>query len=519
MNMVERAPSRPDLSTRLLDWTSAVLFALISLFYVQDAVAISAHSPFWMDEVLALWTARQPDQPAVWAALQKGSEFTPPLYDSFLHFWIKTGANSPLMLRLPSIVAGYMAALAMGELVRRRAGWPLAALAAGSILTGTLFDFSVQLRPYVFVTAAFGWALVIWDNLPDDGHIPLRRLLALGTLLTAMIALHFYALLLVATLGLGEITRRYMGGHTPRMKVALTIGISATTILCWWPIIHAASQFSRLDVFATGYYGRPLISHLGTYYVDLWGLPGLIAFVPGFAILVRRRTSIQDIRLGVLALVLCAIPALVFAFALAVSHSFALRYVLAGVFGVVLGLVWFVRQSGESEAIWSVSILLLLAVFSHNRGIVDIAKQDQLNLFAMAMSTSSPALSDLPIATGNGLRYLELMANLPAKVTRRLIYVDLPDFPTKDPTNMHQVERWKAIDGTLRVINGAKFICATPRFLLLTDAGSADDELPAWLHGRTITPENRSDRPSLSVVQIRGNDPLCQGFAQTLRHI
>ncbi len=470
------------------------LFAIISLIYFRDAIAIGARAPMWMDEVLALWTARQPDLAGVWSALQRGSEFTPPLYDSALHMWLKTGVSSTLMLRLPSIVAGYLAALATGALVRRHAGWSLAALAAGAMLTGPQFEYAVQVRPYIFVAAAFGWALVVWDGLPQHGRMPLPRLLGLGALLTAMVALHFYAVLLVATLGLAEVIRRGAIGRLPRIAVIATVLVSIATIACWWPIMQAASLYSRQDVFAPSYYGRPLVIRLVGDYCYLAGLPGAIAAVLAGALLVQHRRTRRDVPLGLLALVLCAIPAIVFTFALLVSHSFVMRYALTGAFGFAVGLVWVVRQWNTGQAQGAAIILMILALLCHQRGTIEVTKPDRLQVLALV----GPAPDDVPIAVGNGLRYLELVANLPPSQTRNIVYLDLPDVPAGDPTNMHQVERWKVIDPRLRVVNAQRFVCTTPRFRLLTEP---DEELPGWLRGRALFSPPPTDRPALIPVQ------------------
>jgi len=57
----------------------AGLFVLLSASFWISAGAIAATRPYWMDEVLAVWTARMSTAGGVWDALMKGAEFSPPL--------------------------------------------------------------------------------------------------------------------------------------------------------------------------------------------------------------------------------------------------------------------------------------------------------------------------------------------------------------------------------------------------------------------------------------------------------
>ncbi len=479
-------------------WLAPSLFGLLSACYFFQAFSLAANAPLWMDEVLAVWTARLPSFGAIWQALENGAEFTPPLYDSLLHMMMGMGLTSPIMIRLPSIMAGYLAALAMGVLVRRRLGTTLAAVAAGVVLSGGMFEFAVQARPYACVIAAFGWTLVLWDRLPSNGPASLRLLLPMALLLIAMVALHFYAVLLVMTLGLMEVVWRGMEGRAPRLSVIICIGVAGASIFLWLPIMEAASAFSSQDVIAPDYYGRPRWIVLLATYVLLGGSTGLAMAACCLVLIVTRGSHLSGRRDIAVALLLLSIPILIFAFAHVGTHSFAPRYAVAGTFGFALLTVCMIRQAGDRAhflAAAILAILLMLSMFDRYGG--ELEKPDRLD--ALALANAAPG--DLPIATGSGLRFFELLANLPPSVARRVIYLDLPDVPPPDPTNRHQVERWSKIDRRLPVVDAQSFICATPRFLLLTEPGDGSDIMPAWLAARASFKEPSLNKPSLILIQ------------------
>ena len=170
---------------------AALLLAASVVAYLRHALSLAGSAPLWMDEVLAVWTARQPSLAAVWQALKQGSEFSPPAYDALLHALVAAGFTSPLAMRMPSILAGLAAAGAAFALVRRHASMAVAALAAATVLGGGLFAYAVQARPYACVVAAIAWAVVLWDGYPRRARPDVRSATGILLLCSLAVALHF----------------------------------------------------------------------------------------------------------------------------------------------------------------------------------------------------------------------------------------------------------------------------------------------------------------------------------------
>lgn len=492
--MLAEALPRPRSGTSALtlDRAAILLFAVLSAVYFVQAATLAAHAPLWMDEILTVWTARLPDMAAIWSALTHGAEFTPPLYDWLVHALQQAGIASPLGLRLPSILALYIAALATGAIVRRHAGIAPAALAAGIVLSSGLFGYAVQARPYALVTAAFACALALYDL---RGRASNGRVVAISLLLAVAIGLHFYALLLAGGLGLLELIRAHAERRAPCWRTLAAIAVAGCSVLLWLPILLAARAYSGGDVGAPDYYAQPVLIALVRTYALLLGwlivpLVGLLAA----SIVMKREAS--PMRLT--AFVIAAAPVGIFAFALLVSHSYADRYALAGGIGIALVFAALVQQLGERAAPVSVLLLALLIVASPWRATGEIGKADRLD----ALATLDTAPGALPIVTGSGLRFFEAREN--ARFGDRLIFLDTPGIPSRDPTNRNQVLRWKAIDPALKVQDAQAFLCATPTFYLFAqpDDGGADD-LPGWLASRAEFTPPPSGRASLTLVRSR----------------
>ena len=483
---------------RPVDLAAAILLAVVSFDYFRDAITLSRRLPFWMDEVLSLWTAQMPSVGAVWSALERGSEFTPPLYDLFLHMLLQAGIVSPLALRLPSILACFFAAIAMGMLVKRYVSWPLAALATAAVLSSGMFEYAIQMRPYIFVAAAFAWALFLWDRLPQE-NISKRDLILFGILLIVMVALHFYAILLVLVIGAAEIIYWVILRKYPRWNVLIVILIAIGSIGLWWPIMQAASNLSRNDVWAPYYYGRPRLITLKFSYFHIIGIVGVALAMIGSFFFVIRGKQIQYPKIGLLSGLLYCIPCGVYLFALLVSHSYVDRYIITVGLGMSLLLVWIIAQLQQ----WSSYVALGALAFMVGTGAGGNGAMKDRTSQLDALSVLKETSEDIPIVTGNGLRFFEISVNSSPSIVRRAKYINLPNTASIDPTNRHQVERWKVIRPELPVIDAMPFVCSTPVFLLFHDPIEGPDDLPHWLLDHASFEFPSSDRASLTFVKSK----------------
>jgi len=451
------------------------VIALASLAYGVCTVTVSLASPYWMDEVLAVWTARLPSAHAVWDALGKGAEFSPPLYHLLLQKIVQFGGDNRLALRLPSILAVYGVAWCAFALVRRRREPMIAALAFTLCLASGLVVYAVQVRQYGLVALCFALAAVFWDSLAAARR-PWLAAGGVALMLALAIGLHFYAILLALTFGLVELGWTALHRRI-RWPVWAALAVAGLSMLIWLPILQHVSAFNRGDTAAPYYYAHPTLRKLAAAYVGLLDGRDVILLSPllavsvgcvaAFVLALRTRWTLKD--LDVLAFCACLIPALIFVFALLVSHTFNERYGVAAVLGFALGLAR--CTAAVPQARWvalGASLLLILGmVFPlHTAWLADDLRGDA------ALARTAPG--DLPIATGNGLRFLELRENAGPEVARRLVYlIDADESELGDPTNEHQVRRWKIIDPSLPVMSADAFLAGHPSFLVFRDPDAA----------------------------------------------
>ena len=141
-----------------------LLCELVAATFLLTTIAKSTSDHFWIDEVLAIWTARLHSPAEIISAIWKGAEFSPPTYDLFLHVLFNTFGSDRLVTRLPSIIAVLVSATDPGVIVWRRLGAVSGALTFGLVLNSFLFDFAIQARPYAMLMAATSLALLVWSK-------------------------------------------------------------------------------------------------------------------------------------------------------------------------------------------------------------------------------------------------------------------------------------------------------------------------------------------------------------------
>ncbi len=485
------------------DRLAYALMALATVLYVVTSVTAALANPYWMDEVLAVWAARLPTAGAVWRALSKGAEFSPPVFHWLLHALVKLSLHGRLAMRGASILAVYGVAWCAFVLVRRRREAGPAALAFTLVLASGLADYAVQARPYALVVLCFALAVVLWHGLPRRTRL-WPSLAGIAGLLALAVGLHFYAVVLAGTLGLVELAWAVKHRRL-RWPVIAAITAGGTSILLWWPILQHVSAFNRGDTAAPYYYAHPTLLKLGATYVRALAghtqvlaspLPLLmLAGVAAFGLSLRTRWRIGDLDLvGVGA---CLIPVIVFGFAVMISHTFNERYAIACVLGFALLLARSAAALPFSRwtALGLGAVLLAGMLFPLRTAPLT----DDLRADAALAERAPPGL---PIVTGNGLRFLELSENTDPKTAARLVYLTAPDESLLgDPTNEHQVERWKTIEPRLAVGPAAPFFATHRQFLLFRDPDAAA-EVPSLFDPDEATVEVVGKASSATISRV-----------------
>jgi 4-amino-4-deoxy-L-arabinose transferase-like glycosyltransferase len=473
-------------------WISAGLF-LAS--YLAVCIVTAASTPLWMDEVLTVWIVRLPSASRIYNALAMGAQFSPPAYHLALHYLSKLTGAGYLAMRAPSIAAIFVTGFCSFVLFRRYLGAPRAMFAC-CLLLRTLLPYAVQARPYAIVTCCFAASLLLWD-----GYNRLAgwwRCAAIGLLLALAISVHIYSALLLPCLGCVELFRTW---RTRQFRPPLWIALvcAAATVLFWLPLIHALSLYNSGDTASPAYYAKPVLSRLIPAYQDLVfaGPSNIILLIVAMSAIAAARfcgspnslempeNSLEirenkdrrkDFWTAVFGAVL--LPLIVFAFSIIVTRTFEERYVASAAIGMsalVAGSLSNARLFGRAVPL----LVLLAALLTAGHSPHYVGEFDRKAVFQRLSGS-------LPIVVADGLQFCPLIESAPPDIRSRLVYLTLPPgVQAADPTNEHQIERWKAIDPSLPVESAAEFLKRNPEYYVL-DTRLSDDTLTTYLLDRHL---------------------------------
>lgn len=242
----------------------AVLASAIAAFGMAWALTASV-KPLWNDEIFTLHVAGQPFVGGLWEALMSGIEQTPPGFYVLSRVSMEILGTSPVAMRVPPMLAIAATMLCLYLFVARRLGRLVGVIAPLVLLTTQAYRYSYEARAYALVLAFVAAALLCWQSYTMDRR-PRAALLGLALSGAAAVSCHYYALLALLPIALGEAVRTFRGGQVD-WRVWVALAAAPLPLLAFLPLITSSMDFAT--VFWTVPYG----TSFGDFYP--WLLPGI----------------------------------------------------------------------------------------------------------------------------------------------------------------------------------------------------------------------------------------------------
>lgn len=428
----EKIVRRPDLLCRSLNSVSRRIKAVADTLEAHAAVFLpillvlylwilksSRVKRLWHDELYTFYIAQAP-------TFGKMLEWThtidlnPPLYYIAARLTFHLLPPSAFSVRLPSMIAYFVAALCVYQFVRRRLT-PLYGLMGAMVLLASSFNqYSYEARPYALMLGFLGilalaWQRAIEEDKPRSWTAYLFVLVGgFGMLLSHVLASVAYAALLLAEF------IRFLLRRKPDwvLWVCLVLPLSACITYLQPVKTHDAGAFpqqfqaSILDLLAA--------------YSDLWvGLVSLLA-VAIVAIVVLgdgvENSTPRPSRYGftwpekIFACGLGCVPLVVSLVFMHTHSAYFLRYGIPSIFGVAILAPWFIARwtSTSSFAALICSAVLVFGVVTpqsiarHLQNVVQPMKAQGANLTGVSNVPLSQIRPDLPLVDASGLTFLEM---------------------------------------------------------------------------------------------------------------
>ena len=214
---------------------SWIWMATYSLIFLPLTLLLSSRYAFWYDEIHTIYLSRLPSVRQIWLALAEGADLQPPLVYLTTRLAHSIFGYSEWAARLPSTIGVLVAGLCLMFFVARRTSMLWGFLAAVFILLTGVYPHAIEARPYGLVLGFAGTALVCWQCAAEERH---RKLALTGLTASLMLAVssHYYAVLLLVPIALGEAVRNYANRRIDR-GIWCSILTAAPTIFLFLPLL------------------------------------------------------------------------------------------------------------------------------------------------------------------------------------------------------------------------------------------------------------------------------------------
>jgi hypothetical protein len=406
---LERLTWQPLLGCALLIWLS---------------LAASAARPFWFDELITFHLARLPDFTTLWAALSKGVDLQPPLFDLATTAAQKLFGASEAATRLPSLAGYLLMTVCLYWFVRRRTNALYGAIAALFPAVTEAFFYSYEARPYALMLGFSALALLCWQEAAYASTGVQRKLGLVGLWLSLALAIscHYYCVLVFIPIAIGELVRIVQRRRLD-IPMALAAVLAGIVGIVYLPLIRGAMVAQSIhpwnsvrlrflfDGFQSALY--PAAVPMAFCFVALWLLHGFRGATNPAATGTRLTWAETGACLGFVAL-----PVFGYLIGRFVTHMMTERYVLSLVVGfAILFACTLYRVTGGRAFPGLVLALILVGTFVARH----ITRAHATNPYAEQRLPT--AHGNLPLVVGSPLDFLPEVHYAGPNVRSRLVYL------------------------------------------------------------------------------------------------
>src|SRR6266481_124886 len=184
----------------------AVAWAVFTVLYAIPTVYLAHLKLFWDDEFFTLYLSRTPTWQDLLQALATGADQHPPSFYYLTHLMTTVFGSGHVTVRLPAILGFWLLCICLYEIVRDLATPEWAVVAMFFPLSTGFYYYASEARGYGLVCGFSALAMLSWmrsaAHRKRTAYVPL-----LAVSIAAGVASHYYAVLVVVALALGELIR------------------------------------------------------------------------------------------------------------------------------------------------------------------------------------------------------------------------------------------------------------------------------------------------------------------------
>lgn len=390
--------------------------------------------PLWHDELYTYYIAQAPSfgKMLEWT---RTIDLNPPLYYIAVRLTFHALHPGPFSVRLPSMIAYFVATLCVYQFVRRRLTAFYGFLGALVLLSSPFNLYSYEARPYALALAfmgilTLGWQRAIEDDRPRSWTAMFFILVGgFGMLLSHVLAAVAYAALLLT-----EVIRFAMR-RKPAWILWICLALPLSACITYLQPIqnHDSGSFP-------GQFQASIVQLLAAY-SEIWiGLASFLGLAMIAIVLLTGKSEYPIIKRAqsgfswpekILALGFCCVPVVVVLVFMHSHSAYFPRYGMPAIFGVGILVPWFISKwtATSSRAALICSIIFIFGIVTpasiarHLQQAVQPAPPKTSDLTGESAAPVNTVLPNLPFVDASGLTFLEMNSRESNAFLSRVYYL------------------------------------------------------------------------------------------------
>jgi len=348
--------------TRMERWLSSrrLAYGLFALIYIVPTLILAHRKLMWEDELFTLYLSKIGTWSELIRALSTGADQHPPSFYYLTHLIFQLAGTTHVTLRVAAVAGFGLGCASLYEISRRLVGAKWATSAFIFPLASGNYYYASEARGYGLEVGFATFALLMWI-LAAEGKKRRLTLPGLAFGLCGAVASHYYAVLIVIPLVVGELVRTWFRKSVD-FAVWVAFAASAIPLVAFAPVILKARTYSG-HFWAVPHWGEPLF-----WYPDALGhLSLLLVATAAVGFLLRLLYAGPDkeeevaasLPISAAIIVWALIPMIGIVLAESVTHAYTGRYFIAALTPVCFLLIFALKRILPSHSIGAGLVLVL----------------------------------------------------------------------------------------------------------------------------------------------------------------